>query len=261
MEFHQIALCGGGQLACCLRTASDSMAQVRRRPAVVVIPGGGYNHVSDREADPVALQFAAAGYHTFVLYYGVGAQAQNDLPLRQVSEALGVIRAHAEPWGVCPDKIAVCGFSAGGHLALSSAVRDLPGAEGERQQRPDAVILSYPVVTAGEYAHRGSVCFLSGSQDPADHLPYGLEDKVWPGMAPVFVWHSMADETVPVENTLLLIGALRRAGVSCEAHLFPSGRHGTSICTAEVNDPLPHAAHWMQLAQEWLADVFDFHVR
>lgn len=261
MDFQQIALCEGGRLACYLRTASESMPLAARRPAVVVIPGGGYNHLSDREADPVALQFAAAGYHAFVLTYGVGPQAQNYLPLRQVSEALGVLRAHAEEWGVCPDKIAVCGFSAGGHLALSSAVLALPGAEAAGQQRPNAVILSYPVVTAGEYAHRGSFCYLAGSDDPADHRPFGLEDKVRPGMAPVFVWHTMDDQTVPVENTLLLIGALRQAGVPCEAHLFPSGPHGASICTAEVNYPLPHAARWVQLAQEWLADVFDFHIK
>lgn len=261
MKFQELTLCGGGKLTCWLRTAGESMALMRRRPAVVVIPGGGYNHLGEREADPVALQFAAAGYHTFLLAYGVKEQARDYLPLRQVSEALGAIRAHAEEWGVCPDKIAVCGFSAGGHLALASAVLELPGPDAAGQQRPDAVLLGYPVVTAGEYAHRGSFCCLAGSEDPAAHTAFGLEDKIRPGMAPVFVWHSMEDQTVPVENTLLLIGALRRAGVPCEAHLFPSGPHGASICTAEVNYPLPHAAHWMELAQEWLADQFEFHMK
>lgn len=260
MKIQTIFLCGGGQLIGYLRTPSESMPLTKRRPAVVVIPGGGYNHLSDRESDPVALQFSAAGYHAFVLRYGVGEQAQNKMPLRQASEALGVIRAHAEEWGVEPQKIAVCGFSAGGHLALSSAVLDLPEDEKATQNRPNAVILGYPVITAGEYAHRGSFCCLTGSEDIEKHLPYSLEDKIRPDTPPVFVWHGVEDDTVPVENTLLLLTALRKAGVPCEAHLFPIRQHGTSLCTPEVLYSIPHAKHWMLLAKEWLADVFDFHV-
>ena len=130
MRVEQLPLCGGGTLAVYLREASARMPNALRRPMVIVVPGGGYEHVSPREGDPVALQFAAAGYHTAVLTYSVGEQARNCQPLRQLSEALGLVRVHAEEWGVLPEKIAVCGFSAGGHLALSSAVLSLP--EGER---------------------------------------------------------------------------------------------------------------------------------
>jgi acetyl esterase/lipase len=261
MKTKEISLQQGGVLRCYLRTASDRMPMTQTRPAVVVIPGGGYNHGSAREADPVALQFAAAGYHTFVLEYGLLDKAQHYLPMKQAAEALGVIRAHAVEWGVQPQKIAVCGFSAGGHLALASAVLDIPGEDPAYQPRPNAVILGYPVVTAGEYAHRGSFCYLTGSDDPAAHAPFGLEDKIRAGMPPVFVWHGVEDDTVPVENTLLLVAALRRAGVPFEAHLFPLRQHGTSICTPEMTFDYPHAAHWVELAQEWLADVFEFHTR
>lgn len=110
-----------------------------------------------------------------------------------------------------PDKIALCGFSAGGHLALSGAVWDIPGMAD--QPRPNALLLAYPVVTAGEYAHRDSFVQLTGTQDVAAHQRFTLEDKITPATPPVFVWHTMEDETVPVENTLLLLNALHKAGV------------------------------------------------
>ena len=258
MQLKTLALSGGGVLNVCLRDAAEAMPDAVRRPMVVVVPGGGYNHVSPREGDPVALQFAAAGYHTAVLHYSVGEAAQDLRPLRQLNEAIGLLRANAEAWNILPGKIAVCGFSAGGHLALSSAVLDLP--EGEAPHRPNAVILGYPVVTAGEFAHRGSFEMLAGSRDRTAQQRFGLEDRITPQTPPVFVWHTMEDQTVPVENTLLLIAALRRAGVPCEAHLFEKGVHGTSISTAEVNAADQHRHHWVELALEWLGETLAFSI-
>lgn len=249
---------GGAQLTVYLREPSASMPETQARPLVLVVPGGGYEHVSQREADPVAVQFLAAGYHAAVLWYSVGEQARDYRPLDQLNKAMALLRAHAGAWGIRLRQIALCGFSAGAHLALSGAVLDLPGCAGA-QQRPDALILSYPVVTAGPFAHRGSFVQLSGSQDPADHLAFGLEDKITPAVPPVFVWHTMEDATVPVENTLMLVSALHKAGVPCEAHLFPHGKHGLSVCTAEVGNEMPHPGRWLELAKEWLGEVFDFH--
>ena len=177
---------------------------------------------------------------------------------RQLAEAIGLVRQHAAQWHILPEKIAVCGFSAGGHLALSGAVLDIPGEAA--QPRPNAVILGYPVVTAGQYAHRGSFVQLAGSADPAAQQVFGLEDKITPQTPPVFVWTTMEDATVPVENTLMLVNALHRAGVPCEAHLFEKGVHGTSISTAEVDQPSRHRHHWVELAVEWLGDTFAFSV-
>lgn len=151
----------------------------------------------------------------------------------------------------------MCGFSAGGHLALSGAVLAVPGLPDP--PRPNAVILGYPVITAGQYAHRGSFVQLAG-EDPAAQQAFSLEDKITPRTPPVFVWHTMEDETVPVENTLLLVSALHRAGVPCEAHLFEKGCHGTSLSTTEVNHPSAHRSRWLTLAREWLDDTFDFHL-
>ena len=164
MQLEQLELPGGGLLTVYLRDCVETMPQAMERPLVLVVPGGGYSHLSAREGDPVALQFAAAGYHTAVLRYAVGDDAAHGLPLRQLAAAIGLVRQHAAAWHVQPDKIAVCGFSAGGHLALSGAVLVVPGLP--EQPRPNAVILGYPVITAGQYAHRGSFVQLAG-EDPA----------------------------------------------------------------------------------------------
>ena len=109
MQFKTYPLPGGGELDVYLRTPATAMPNALRRPLVLVVPGGGYEHVSAREADPVALQFAAAGYHTAVLTYSVGEGARNYQPLRQLSAALALLREHAEAWGVLPEQIAVRG--------------------------------------------------------------------------------------------------------------------------------------------------------
>ena len=258
MQLKQLELEGGGTLTVYLRDSCERMPKAIDRPLVLVVPGGGYTHVSAREGDPVALQFAAAGYHAAVLDYAIWEQAKDGLPLRQLAQAIGLVRQHAAGWHILPEKIAVCGFSAGGHLALSGAVLDIPGERA--QPRPDAVILGYPVITAGQYAHRGSFVQLAGSEDTRAQQAFGLEDKITPAAPPMFVWATMEDETVPVENALLLAGALRRAKVPCEVHIFEKGAHGTSISTAEVDRPSRHRHHWVKLAVEWLDDTFDFSV-
>ena len=144
MHLKQLELAGGGTLTVYLRDCCERMPNVLDRPLVLVVPGGGYTHVSAREGDPVALQFAAAGYHTAVLDYAICEKAKDYMPLRQLAEAIGLVRQHAAQWHILPEKIAVCGFSAGGHLALSGAVLDIPGEAA--QPRPNAVILGYPVV-------------------------------------------------------------------------------------------------------------------
>ena len=258
MRLEQAVLSGGGKLTVFLRDSVAAMPAARQRPVVLVVPGGGYEHLSPREADPVALQFLAAGYHAAVLSYSVGEAARDDRPLRQLHEAMKLLRTHAEEWNILPDRLAVCGFSAGGHLALSGAVRDLPGVAV--QERPNAVILGYPVITAGEFAHRGSFMQLTGSGERTAWQTFGLEDRITPETPPVFVWHTVEDGSVPVENTLLLLNALQQAKVPWEAHLFEKGPHGTSISTAEVNAAEPHRHHWVELAVEWLNETFAFHL-
>ena len=263
MKIETLNPCGS-RLTVYLRDAEQAMPLFQTRPLVLVIPGGGYEHVSPREGDPVALRFLAAGYHAAVLHYSVGEQARDYRPLAQVNGALTALRAHAAEWGICPDKIAVCGFSAGGHLAACTGllwdadpVRDALG-EHAALVRPDAMILCYPVITSGEYGHAGSFDRIAGS-DPALRERFSLEKQVRPDTPPVFLWHAVADATVPVQNSLMLVEQLEKQDVPYEMHLFGGGKHGMGLCTVEVNHPDAHIAHWFTLCREWLDNTFDFH--
>jgi acetyl esterase/lipase len=225
----------------------------RRRGAVAIFPGGGYAYTSPREAEPVALQFNAAGFHAFVIHYSV-APRRHPQPLLDASRALRVIRENASSWKVRPDMVAACGFSAGGHLAASLGVHwDAPYVD----ERPDALILCYPVISAGKFAHRGSFENLLGPEPGAEaERQASLEFRVDGRTPPSFLWHTYDDASVPVENSLLFARALREKGVPFELHVFPKGRHGLSLATEETDDGTygadPRVAAWMGLCVEWL---------
>ncbi|HUZ17195.1 MAG TPA: alpha/beta hydrolase [Spirochaetia bacterium] len=238
----------------------------RPRPLVLVCPGGGYHFVSPREAEPIALQFNAAGFHSCVLDYSV-APRRHPQPLRDLSRAMCIAREHAAEWKVNADQIAVCGFSAGGHLAASLGVHwnkpylaNVPGID-VGLNRPDALILSYPVLTSGGFAHRGSFANLLG-EDPSKELleEMSLELQVTSETPPAFLWHTVNDEAVPVQNSLLFADALRRSGVPFELHLYPRGPHGISLATAETSrtpeEEDSHIGTWMTLCIEWLRMLF-----
>ncbi len=135
----------------------------------------------------------------------------------------------------------VCGFSAGGHLSASLGVFwdrefvwEALGLTGEKV-RPDGLILAYPVISSGEFAHRGSFEHLTGrSGETKGEELLSLERQAGPQTPPVFMWHTAADGTVPVENSLLFAMALRKAGVSLELHIFPEGRHGLALASEET---------------------------
>lgn len=251
---NEISLPHGGVLTYC------GGAGQSKRPALLICPGGGYEFCSIREGAPVARAFARDGIASFVLEYGCEDVPLGKKPLQTLSAAVAWVRRNADDFGVDAERIAVCGFSAGGHLAAHfSAVWDCaawfaPGTDLQAH-RPNAALLCYPVITAGEFAHRGSFDRLAPR---AEHHAYSVETLVGASMPPTFVWHTLDDETVPVENTLLLLAALRRAGVPQEAHLFPHGVHGLALADYETADPangrLPdrHVARWQALGAEWL---------
>lgn len=245
-----------------------SAKNIKKRPAVLVLPGGGYSFTSPREAEPIALQFNGAGYHVFVLNYSV-APAKHPQPLLDAAQAMCIIRENAEEWGVYTDKIAVCGFSAGGHLAASLGVhwdkKYLENAGGMEtgKSRPDALILCYPVITSGKYAHRGSFINLLG-ENPDSELLYemSLEHHVSEKTPPAFIWHTFSDSGVPVENSLLFAQALREKNIPFELHIYPEGVHGLSLATVETADGRPeyvshHVSSWMELCKKWLKLQFE----
>ncbi|MCL2319904.1 MAG: alpha/beta hydrolase [Treponema sp.] len=236
------------------------------RPAVLILPGSGYRQCSPREAEPVALRFNASGCHAFVLWYSC-APRRHPVPILDCCRALTIIREQAAAWKVDSKKLAVMGFSAGGHLGLSAALfynRDFAVAPGISAPlcRPDALMLCYPVISSGEFAHRDSFSRLLG-ENPAPALLelLSLEKQIKSGLPPVFLWHTYTDQAVPVENSLLLAASLRRAGVPLEMHIFPKGKHGLSLAIPETqsNDPANvdlHAAQWFSLCENWLKLMF-----
>lgn len=239
-----------------------------RRPAVLVLPGGGYARTSDREADPVALSFLAQGFHAFVLRYSVAEQATFPNPQRDVSRAMKMIRDHAESWGIFPEQIAVCGFSAGGHVAASLGtlwndpeIMEAAGVK-EGENRPDALILCYPVISAINHARAPWFALhLAGRARKETLARLSCELQVGAHTPPTFLFHTYDDGTVPVENSLLFAQALARADIPFEMHLFQHGGHGLSLANELSSNGVAStidasAEPWFGLATTWLWRLF-----
>lgn len=232
------------------------------KPALVICPGGGYEFCSIREGAPVARAFARDGIESFVLEYDCAPAPLGTMPVRTAAAAVAWVRENAARFGIDENRIAIGGFSAGGHLAGTLATVwhraewFEPGTDLQAH-RPNAAVLCYPVVSAGEYAHRGSFVQLAGA-DREKQQAFSLEKLVDGNTPPVFLWHTLDDSEVPVENTLLMERALRKAGVLHEVHLFPHGVHGLSLANFETYEPtrgrLPdrHVNRWQALCAEWL---------
>ena len=238
----------------------------RKRPAVLICPGGGYAFTSDREATPIAMCFLAAGISAFVLRYSCAPDGVRfPTQLCEAAAAMKVIRSHASEWNLDEKRIAVCGFSAGGHLAASLGVfwnSDLlkeRGLGGE-SCRPDAMVLSYPVITSGPKAHRGSFENLLGDQanDEAMLTLTSLEKQVTADTPPAFLWHTWTDGGVPVQNSLLFASALAEQGIGAELHIYPRGGHGLSLGNLLTNTPdsvYPEIQDWITRAAQFVTGL------
>ncbi len=228
----------GARLITYIQDVSPKMA-VRKRPLILICPGGGYKGTSDRESEPMALAFLAMGYHVAVLRYSC-EPAVYPTALTELAGAMVLLREKADEWYIDAEKIVVQGCSAGGHLAASLGMfwdedflAERLGLEGPDHEilRPFGMLLCYPVITSGEFAHKGSFEKLLGDRydELADAM--SLEKHVSAKTPKTFIWHTFADQSVPVENSLLLVSALRKAGISTEFHMYPIGSHGLALAT------------------------------
>lgn len=220
---------------------SDEMENKKVKPAVIVIPGGSYKFCSDREAEPVAFEFMAKGFNAFVLRYSLNENAAFPKPLEDAQKALALIKSNAQRWHTDSEKIAVCGFSAGGHLAAAMSTMS--------EDKPAACILGYP-------------CILE-SVSPILAKPVESLDKyVTPETPPTFIAAASDDTLVPVENSLRFADALDKNGVSFELHIFSKGGHGFSAATDVVADNeeslqcFTAAKPWIELCISWLNRLF-----
>lgn len=233
-----------------------------KRPVVLICPGGGYEWTADREAEMVAVQFLAQGFHAAVLRYSC-APAEYPAALLEVAGAVLYLREHGEEYYIDADKIVIMGFSAGGHLAASygcfwteSFIRDALKTRRE-MLRPNGLILCYPVITSGAFAHRDSFVHLLGSRYEELVEKMSLENQVNGDVPKTFIWHTFMDEGVPVENSLLFVAALRKYKIPTEFHMYPVGGHGLSLAN-QLTDAVgggscvEQCQSWLPLACMWL---------
>ena len=248
----------------------DSSIEMRpneKRPVILMCPGGGYEMTSDREAEPMAMQFLAMGYHVAILRYSV-CPVRYPAALLQVAESVLYLKEHADEYHIDPEKIVVQGCSAGGHLAANYGIAwnspfltKLMGMENDPERLCVAgLLLCYPVITSGEKAHEESFRNLLGEKYEEKKEELSLENQVTPDTPPTFLWHTATDETVPVENSLYFFQACLQQGVSAELHIYPVGGHGLSLaneetCRANGIGVQKECQSWIGLAQTWLEEI------
>ena len=231
------------------------------RPAIVICPGGGYWGVSDREAEPIAIRFVNMGFQCFVLYYSVAANTIFPGALLELASSVATVRNHAEDWNIDPNKIIIAGFSAGGHLAASlGAFWDKEFVYSalnlnQTEIRPNGLILGYPVITSGEYAHRESFYNLLGKTYDKNIELVSLENQVTEKMPPVFMWHTYNDTCVPVENSLLFANSLKKYNIPLELHILPNGPHGLSLAEEETGMVQESCKAWTDWAARWIKNL------
>ena len=237
------------------------------RPAVIICPGGGYEFLSQREADPVAAAFLAHGFHAFVLHYSIGPNATGPNPAIDAARAVRWVRLHSPELGVDPRRIAMVGFSAGGHVAAMLATHwnspELIAAERaeytqqasgaisapsllSQSSRPDALVAAYAVF---------NLDWVRDKELPQDLTFADTISAVSVDTPPSFVWTTNEDQTVPPTQSLRFAAALSDAGVECEYHQFGHGPHGLSTANSVSNADraVPENAHaWLGLCVAWL---------
>ena len=238
--------------------------QNKKLPCLIICPGGAYTWISPREAEPIALNFLPKGYNVFVLEYSV-SPSTFPAQLLEVAAVMELIHANEETWGCDTGKVAIMGFSAGGHLAGHyatcydcSEVREVfPNSKPVQ-----ASVLGYPVITAEPaYGHIPSFLYLTGQKELTPELveKFSLEKQVKATTPPTFLWHTSADAAVPVMNSLLYAQALAEHNVPFALRIYPAGNHGMATADEQTCTPdmlVDAEAHeWMSAAARWLKDT------
>lgn len=230
-----------------------------KRPCMIVCPGGGYGFISQREAEPIALQFLPQGYNVFTITYSI-APHRFPTQLCEVAALMELIYKNADEWNCDTEKIAIIGFSAGGHLAAHYST--MFDCKEVREVFPEsksvnASVLCYPVISVVG-GHIGSFHNLIGKQDisPEETEYFSCEKNVKDTTPPAFIWHTAEDTCVPVKNSLMYAGALSEHKVPFELHIYPFGAHGLSTCDGQTLDCVDkkqeHVKAWLESLEKWL---------
>lgn len=236
-------------------TSTLDLYLLDNKPIVLIIPGGGYDHTSERESEPVARKFNSLGYGAAVLNYRITLDYFPS-PMLDLAYAIKYLKSISK-------EIILCGFSAGGHLMGSFLchygeefiLNDLKCSKTDL--KINYAIFCYPVITADKYAHKGSFANLTNNSNNQKLLNYlSIEKNITDDYPECFIWSTFTDNSVPVENSLLLMNALKEKNINFEAHIFPFGNHGLSLANKETarnnNEIIPYIAKWIDLANDWL---------
>ncbi len=249
-----------------IRDRFEDMQNPFHRPFVLIAPGGGFDHLSPREGEPVALELLKRGFNCAVLHYSL---APNTFPcaLYEAAWAIDYVKDHAAEWDVNPHRVIMAGFSAGGHVAAGLATLynepELAAFEKNVLDRspedivPDGLLLGYPVILSGKHAHEGSIKNLCGDRLEELKDSMSLEKRVDKSTPKTFIWHTFEDNSVPLENSLAFVSSLRKHEVPFEYHVFPQGCHGLSLGTADTDlkdgrHNNPQVTVWPELFENWV---------
>lgn len=226
----------------------EDMVFPTKRRAVLVIPGGAYIRVSEREAEPIAIAFFNKGYEVAILNYSVGEDIRESNPIEEASLAISYLKSLES---VDSENVCAIGFSAGGHLAAMLAEY---GKNFNQGAELNAVILAYPVITMGEHAHALSRDMITMGDESKRDL-YSAEKNVTPSFPPCFIWSTRSDASVPVENSLMMYSSLVKNGIYSELHVYPKGRHGLSLATRETGVEEEYVTSWIDECFRFLDSV------
>jgi acetyl esterase/lipase len=227
--------------------------------AIVICPGGGYAGLAQHEGGDYALWLNEHGITAFVLKYRLGSAGyRHPIMLQDAARAVRLVRARAGEWKIDPKRVGIMGSSAGGHLAstllthFDSGKPDAADPVERQSSRPDLGILCYPVIImTGVHTHQGSRNNLLGKDPPPETLlEVSNEWHVTNDTPPCFIWHTVEDKSVPLENSVEFAMALRKAGVPFDLHLYEKGPHGLGLGSREYDPTRWHP--WTRDCLDWL---------
>lgn len=261
MQITTIPLTAPAYLRGYLRQPDDNTPQTTF-PAVIIVPGGGYTHIPEAQAETLALAFVARGFQAFYLRYHFSTEVSPLLPqpILDLAAAISQLRHNATKWHLDPDKITAAGFSVGGHVVSvyngSWQQPWLQQVAPATDLKLNAAILGYPVIRLDAGWPPTAEKLASLTTQPTT---LAADQLVNTACAPTFVWHTADDPLVPTQNSLLYLSALAKNKVAYEAHIFHHGPHGLALANAQTawkaDADQPHVARWLDLAVEWLHET------